>query len=259
VFHFKHFLSDDEADHLINLAKPQMTKSTVVDNETGKSVDSQVRTSTGTFFQRGHDEVISAIEKRISHVSHLPEENGEGLQILHYVDGQKYEPHHDFFHDQFNARKDNGGQRIATVLIYLTTVEEGGETVFPKAEHKVTGGNWSECARKGLAVHPMKGDAVLFFSLLPDGSTDPMSMHGSCPTTKGEKWSATKWIHVGPFGLSAAQQRAKWGECIDADEHCGEWAAAGECTKNPAYMLSSCRLACKKCTPKSPGDKATQR
>ena len=52
-------------------------------------------------------------------VSHLPEENGEGLQILHYVDGQKYEPHHDFFHDQFNARKDNGGQRVATVLIYL--------------------------------------------------------------------------------------------------------------------------------------------
>ena len=52
-------------------------------------------------------------------VSHLPVENGEGLQILHYVDGQKYEAHHDFFHDKYNALPSNGGQRIATVLMYL--------------------------------------------------------------------------------------------------------------------------------------------
>ena len=46
-------------------------------------------------------------------------ENGEGMQILHYVDGQKYEAHHDFFHDKYNALPSNGGQRIATVLMYL--------------------------------------------------------------------------------------------------------------------------------------------
>ena len=33
-------------------AEPNMVKSTVVDNETGKSIDSTVRTSTGTFFGR---------------------------------------------------------------------------------------------------------------------------------------------------------------------------------------------------------------
>ena len=52
-------------------------------------------------------------------ITHLPEVNGEGLQILHYEDGQKYEAHHDFFHDKFNSRPENGGQRIATVLMYL--------------------------------------------------------------------------------------------------------------------------------------------
>ena len=41
-------------------AKRRMTKSTVVDNETGKSVDSTVRTSTGTFYGRGEDEVCWA-------------------------------------------------------------------------------------------------------------------------------------------------------------------------------------------------------
>ena len=45
-----------------------MTKSTVVDNETGKSVDSTVRTSTGTFFARGQDHTIAEVEKRISMV-----------------------------------------------------------------------------------------------------------------------------------------------------------------------------------------------
>lgn len=80
-----------------------------------------------------------------------------------------------------------------------STVEEGGETVFPNAEEgKVSGPEWSDCAKRGLAVKAVKGDALLFYSLKPDGSTDPTSLHGSCPTTKGDKWSATKWIHVLP-------------------------------------------------------------
>ena len=36
-------------------------------------------------------------------------------------------------------------------------------------------------------------------SLKPDGEKDPASLHGSCPTTGGVKWSATKWIHTGKF------------------------------------------------------------
>lgn len=30
----------------------------------------------------------------------LRAENGEAIQILKYVDGQKYEPHTDYFHDK---------------------------------------------------------------------------------------------------------------------------------------------------------------
>lgn len=256
AFLYKGFLSDAECQHFIDKAKPGMTKSTVVDNETGKSVDSTVRTSTGTFFNRGEDEVIRRIEKRIAQVSHIPVENGEGIQILHYVDGQKYEPHHDFFHDKVNALPENGGQRVATVLMYLTTVEEGGETVFPSSPSKVTGPEWSECAKKGLAVKTTRGDALLFFGLKPDGETDASSLHGSCPTTKGEKWSATKWMHVGAFGQSAETQKAGWGACVDGDTRCEQWAAKGECQRNPKYMLSSCRKACKTCEEDAPPDTA---
>eukprot|EP01025_Chloroclados_australasicus_P050639 TRINITY_DN5845_c0_g1_i1.p1 TRINITY_DN5845_c0_g1~~TRINITY_DN5845_c0_g1_i1.p1 ORF type:complete len:309 (-),score=38.08 TRINITY_DN5845_c0_g1_i1:202-1128(-) len=246
----KNFLSEEECDHIIQKAKPGMQKSSVVDNKTGKSVDSQVRTSTGTFFNKGEDNIISTIEQRVAQVSMLPVEHQEGLQVLHYVDGQKYEPHFDYFHDDWHIRSENGGQRIVTVLMYLTTVEEGGETVFPNAERKVEGSEWSDCARKGLAVKPYRGDALMFFSLFPNGTTDQASMHGSCPTTKGEKWSATKWIHVENFQPGANFQKARWGECVDGHDNCPQWAQSGECEKNPGYMRVYCRKSCKACDKK---------
>lgn len=54
------------------------------------------------------------------------------MQILHYENGQKYEPHFDYFHDKSN--QELGGHRVATVLMYLSSVEKGGETVFPNSE-----------------------------------------------------------------------------------------------------------------------------
>ena len=49
------------------------------------------------------------------------------------------------------------------VGLFRTTAEEGGETVFPLAAHKVTGPQWSECARGGAAVKATRGDALLFY------------------------------------------------------------------------------------------------
>jgi prolyl 4-hydroxylase len=96
-----------------------MVKSSVVDNASGKSVDSEIRTSTGMWFSKQEDDVISRIEKRVAQVTMIPLENQEGLQVLHYHDGQKYEPHYDYFHDPVNARPEMGGQRVVTVLMYL--------------------------------------------------------------------------------------------------------------------------------------------
>ncbi len=47
--------------------------------------------------------------------------------------------------------------------MHRTEAEEGGETVFPEADTKVTGPEWSECAKQGLAVKTKKGDALLFY------------------------------------------------------------------------------------------------
>ena len=49
-----------------------MEKSTVVDSSTGKSVPSEVRTSSGTFLGKGQDEVVRSIEKRVAQVTMIP-------------------------------------------------------------------------------------------------------------------------------------------------------------------------------------------
>ncbi|KAL5780766.1 hypothetical protein ACOSQ2_011503 [Xanthoceras sorbifolium] len=198
AFVYHNFLSKEECEYLINLAKPHMKKSTVVDSKTGQSKDSRVRTSSGMFLRRGQDKIIRNIEKRIADFTFIPVEHGEGLQVLHYEVGQKYDAHNDYFLDKFNTK--NGGQRIATLLMYLSDVEEGGETVFPAAEANFSSVPWwnelSECGKQGLSIKPKRGNALLFWSMRPDATIDTSSLHGGCPVIRGNKWSSTKWMHL---------------------------------------------------------------
>jgi len=97
--------------------------------------------------------------------------------VVRYERGQQYQPHHDF--------SDAGivNQRFLTLLIYTSPADEGGYTSFPKA----FGG-------KGLRVRPPKGSGVLFYSMLPDGNGDDLSLHAGEPVTMGRKWVCNLWI-----------------------------------------------------------------
>jgi prolyl 4-hydroxylase len=117
AFIHHNFLTKEECEHIINIAKPHMRKSAVVDNITGKSLNSSGRTSSGTFLARGRDQIVRNIEKRIADITFIPVEHGENLNVLHYEVGQKYDSHLDYFMDKFSTK--NGGQRIATMLMYL--------------------------------------------------------------------------------------------------------------------------------------------
>lgn len=243
-YRLKGFLTDEECDHLIAKSINSLTQSGVVDNATGEAKQSEVRTSSGTYFGYAEDEVIDTIEKRIAEVSRIPIEHQECIQILNYKESQLYRPHTDYFHDPTHGQDKPGGQRLVTILMYLSDVEEGGETVFPHAEPKVSGPGWSECAQKGLAVHPRKGDALMFFSLEPDGAEDPKSTHGSCPVIKGEKWSATKWIRTVPLYVPEGAP------CIDKDAKCEYWKGKGMCDDqdNYIFMHNTCKKTCTGCT-----------
>lgn len=49
--------------------------------------------------------------------------NASHVQVLHYGVDAEYQEHYDVYFDDINLA--NGGQRIATFIMYLSTVTEG--------------------------------------------------------------------------------------------------------------------------------------
>ena len=81
--------------------------------------------------------------------------------------------------------------RLATCMIYMTDVEAGGATVFP---------------RLNLTLYPEKGAAAFWYNLKRDGTADVDTIHSGCPVLAGTKWVANKWFLEGlqvnrPCGL----------------------------------------------------------
>lgn len=178
-------LSDAECSALIKAARPSLARSLTVAVKTGGEVLSHDRTSSGMFFTRGENPLVERIEARIARLLNWPVENGEGLQVLRYLPGAEYKPHHDYFDPAEPGTPtilQRGGQRVATVVMYLQAPAQGGATVFPEL---------------GLEVLPQRGHAVFFSYDRPDAST--LSLHGGAPVLAGEKWVATKWLRERQF------------------------------------------------------------
>jgi prolyl 4-hydroxylase len=182
---FGGLLSDEECTALIELAKPRLARSLTVSTKTGGEEINADRTSNGMFFQRGENELVSRIEARIGRLVNWPVENGEGLQVLHYLPGTEYKPHYDYFDPAEPGTPTilkRGGQRVGTIVMYLGEPDKGGGTSFPDVH---------------LEVAPRRGNAVFFSYERPHPSTK--SLHGGAPVLAGEKWIATKWLRESRF------------------------------------------------------------
>jgi prolyl 4-hydroxylase len=179
------FLSPEECDGLIEGAKPRMARSLTVATKTGGEELNADRTSNGMFYARAENELIARIERRLAALCNWPLDNGEGLQILHYHPGAEYKPHYDYFDPSEPGTPTilkRGGQRVATIIMYLHEPEKGGGTIFPDVK---------------LEVAPKRGNAVFFSYNRPHPASK--SLHGGTPVIAGEKWIATKWLREGKF------------------------------------------------------------
>ena len=182
---FGGLLSDEECDAMVADAAPRLSRSETVVVDTGGNEVNPARTSQGMFFGRGETPMCQRVEARIAALLNWPVVNGEGLQVLHYRPGAEYKPHHDYFDPAqpgMAAVLQRGGQRVATLVMYLNTPQQGGGTTFPDVS---------------LEVAPIKGNAVFFSYDRPHSIT--RTLHGGAPVIAGDKWVATKWLREGEF------------------------------------------------------------
>jgi prolyl 4-hydroxylase len=162
-------LSDEECDELMKLSKDKLQRSKIGNT---REVD-ELRTSSSTFIEEAENDVVARVERRISQIMGIPNEHGEGLQILNYKIGQEYKAHFDFFTSNVS------NPRISTLVMYLNDVEQGGETYFPKLN---------------FSVSPQKGSAVYFEYFYDNQDLNDLTLHGGAPVVIGDKWAATQWM-----------------------------------------------------------------
>nr|AXL97329.1 prolyl 4-hydroxylase [Conus miles] len=147
---------------------------------------SESRTGDLVWVHDEDDPLVARVSQRVAAFSRLDVTmreqhrwSAEPMQVVNYGLGGHYDVHMDPFQD-----RDNGHNRLATVLFYLTDVEKGGATIFPKV---------------GVSVSPVKGMALMWYNYQPHmKDRDRLTYHAGCPVLMGNKWIANKWIwHYG--------------------------------------------------------------
>ena len=71
------------------------------------------------------------------------------------------------------------GERLMTFMVYLSSTEKGGNTVFPL---------------QGVSVPPREGTALFWHTVTSSGYQDQRMKHLGCPVVYGDKWIVNKWI-----------------------------------------------------------------
>ncbi|XP_058444731.1 prolyl 4-hydroxylase subunit alpha-1-like [Malaya genurostris] len=172
-------LSEEEIENLLYWAKPKIRRSKLG----MKEEVSNSRISQNGWLRDGDQPLVRTVTLRTMDISGLDDKGFEALQINNYGIGGHYLPHYDWARQDGDVppfEKIGLGNRIGTVMYYLSDVEQGGATVFPVL---------------GVGVFPKRGSAIFWYNLHHNGTGDRRTLHGACPVLLGSKWVANKWIH----------------------------------------------------------------
>jgi hypothetical protein len=178
------FASAAECDWLIERAKPRLKAAEVYDphGQGGLRADDIRNNSDTSFDIVRSDLVLMALRERIARLALLHTDEFEPTMVLHYTPGQQFAPHFDFVEAAAPHLADDiaeNGQRVATLLIYLSEDFEDGETDFPALHWRYKG---------------RTGDALLFWNVGATGQPDPATLHAGLQPTHGEKWVLSQWM-----------------------------------------------------------------
>lgn len=189
VLSLDNFLTEEECSE-IKLVAQEETSAHRVDSATFTGALS-TRTSTSWFCNYSDVPVLLA---KAYNVLGVPLETMEEPQIVRYKGGEEFSWHYD---EVPSPQLPNGGQRVATLLVYLSTIpsSRGGGTTFRDL-------NESSSSSVPLAMQPQRGSALLFFPSFADGTPDDRTLHKSEILASNEtdnehdhKWIVQMWTH----------------------------------------------------------------
>ncbi|XP_037728386.1 prolyl 4-hydroxylase subunit alpha-1 [Drosophila subpulchrella] len=172
-------LSAKEIEELQGMATPGLKRATVFQASSGRNEVVKTRTSKVAWFPDSFSPLTLRLNARITDMTGFNLHGSEMLQLMNYGLGGHYDKHYDFFNQTNSNLTAMSGDRIATVLFYLTDVEQGGATVFPNIQK---------------AIFPQRGSVIMWYNLKDDGVPNPQTLHAACPVIVGSKWVCNKWI-----------------------------------------------------------------
>ncbi|KAM9359563.1 prolyl 4-hydroxylase subunit alpha-3 [Symphorus nematophorus] len=178
---YHNFVTDTEAEDIKALAQPGLRRSVVATGE--KQATAEYRISKSAWLKGSAQSTVGKLDRRISMLTGLNVKHpyGEYLQVVNYGIGGHYEPHFDHATSPTSpVYKLKTGNRVATFMIYLSSVEAGGSTAFIYAN---------------FSVPVVEKAAIFWWNLHRNGQGDEDTLHAGCPVLIGDKWVANKWIH----------------------------------------------------------------
>ena len=139
-------------------------------------------------FIRKENEIIKPILEHIAKIVNMPYENAENVLVARYMPYQTYMEHMDSCCDDNDKCRDfikRGGERVLSLIVYLSDGFKGGGTFFNKL---------------GLNIRPDKGGAILFHPLAQTSrKCHPNSLHTEQPLDGGIKWLMHVWFRETAF------------------------------------------------------------
>jgi len=133
-----------------------------------------------------HESVDLFLRRACEAFGHLPPSRFDPVTVTRYGPGEYQAKHLDarLPHEikRTPAYLASGGQRIAQLIAYLESPDEGGATKFYGP------------AFKGLAIEPKKGRALIFPTATLSGIADERYLHSGEPVVAGTKWIVGTWL-----------------------------------------------------------------
>lgn len=195
VLYYDNVLTEEDIDLMINSATPRLTKSMVVGPD-GKGAEDNTRTSDTAWLYMSEDPKIERIVQKVTTLAGFTPQHAEHIGVNRYKPSQYFNPHHDFIQEhQLEGGEFPGCQRSSTALIYLSDVEEGGETMFTRASDMDGRFQYDANNPHHLRVKPKRGRVLVWYNMHPfTEKVDPRTLHGGSPVVSGIKMAATIFI-----------------------------------------------------------------